>query len=91
MTEKKTSVDEIIGIVKTEEVTDSVDEVRKLRGRETMTDKRFDGVDIVKCLDYPITIWNREKEEWETIHMTKIGNTVYVSEEIYSELKKELE
>ena len=56
-----------------------------------MTDKRFDGVDIVKHAEYPITIWNREKEEWETIHMTKIGDTVYVSEEMYSELKKELE
>lgn len=56
-----------------------------------MTVKRFEGVDIVKCTEYPITIWNRKKEEWETIHMTKIGNTVYVSEEIYSELIKELE
>jgi flagellar motility protein MotE (MotC chaperone) len=42
MTEQdKVTVDDIIGIVKTEEQTNSVEEVRKLRGRETMTEKRF--------------------------------------------------
>lgn len=35
MTEKKVTVDDIIGLVKTGEPTDSVEEVRKLRGRET--------------------------------------------------------
>ena len=38
---EKVNVDDIIGIVKTEEPTNSVEEVRKLRGRETMTAKRF--------------------------------------------------
>lgn len=38
---EKVNVDDIIGIVKTEEATDSVEEVRKLRGRETITGKRF--------------------------------------------------
>ena len=43
MTEKrdKVNVDDIIGLIKTDERTDSVEEVRKLRGRETMTEKRF--------------------------------------------------
>ena len=41
---KKTSIDDIKGIVKCEPI-DSVEEVRKLRGRDGMTDKRFD----VKC------------------------------------------
>ena len=42
MTEQdKVTVDDIIGIVKTEEQTNSVEEVRKLRGRETMAGKRF--------------------------------------------------
>ena len=40
MTEK-TSLNDIIGIVKTDEPTNSVDEVRKLRGRDRMTEKRF--------------------------------------------------
>ena len=37
----KVNVDDIIGIVKTEEQTNSVEEVRKLRGRENKTAKRF--------------------------------------------------
>jgi hypothetical protein len=37
----KVTVDDIIGIVKTEEQTNSVEEVRKLRGRENKTAKRF--------------------------------------------------
>ena len=42
MTEQdKVTVDDIIGIVKTEEPTDSVEEVRKLRGRGNETAKRF--------------------------------------------------
>ena len=42
MTEQnKVTVDDIIGIVKTEEQTNSVEEVRKLRGRENKTAKRF--------------------------------------------------
>ena len=42
MTEQdKITVDDIIGIVKTEEQTNSVEEVRKLRGRENKTAKRF--------------------------------------------------
>lgn len=45
---EKVTVDEIVGIVKTEEVTDSVEEVRKLRGRENMTGKRS----MEHCLNY---------------------------------------
>ncbi len=42
MTEReKVTIDEIVGIVKTDEQTNSVEEVRKLRGRETMTEKRL--------------------------------------------------
>ena len=42
MTEQdKVTVDDIIGIVKTEEQTNSVEEVRKLRGRGNETAKRF--------------------------------------------------
>lgn len=37
----KVTVDDIIGIVKTEEQTNSVEEVRKLRGRGNETAKRF--------------------------------------------------
>ena len=37
----KTTVDDIIGIVHTDETTNSVEEVKKLRGRENRTEKRF--------------------------------------------------
>ena len=37
----KVTVDDIIGIVHTDEPTDSVEEVCKLRGRENRTEKRF--------------------------------------------------
>lgn len=45
MTEK-TSIDDIIGIVKTNEPTDSVEEIRKLRGRDKKTEKRFNIVHL---------------------------------------------
>ena len=41
----KTTVDDIIGIVHTDEPTNSVDEVRKLRGR---TNERFTTVELPK-------------------------------------------
>ena len=42
MTKKdKVTVEDIIGIVHTDETTNSVEEVRKLRGRENRTKKRF--------------------------------------------------
>ncbi len=42
MTERdKVAVDEVIGLVHTDKPTDSVEEVRKLRGRENRTKKRF--------------------------------------------------
>ena len=42
MTEReKVTVEEVIGLIHTDETTDSVEEVRKLRGRENMTEKRF--------------------------------------------------
>ena len=51
MTEQdKVTVDDIIGIVKTEEQTNSVDEVRKLRGRGNETAKRL-FVGRKKCED----------------------------------------
>ena len=37
----KVTVDDIIGLVHTDEMTDSVEEVRKLRGRKNRNEKRF--------------------------------------------------
>jgi hypothetical protein len=59
MTEQdKVTVDDIIGIVKTEEPTNSVEEVRKLRGRENKTAKRFkvtDNTDNPFLCDWSVT------------------------------------
>ena len=53
MTEQdKVTVDDIIGIVKTEEQTNSVEEVRKLRGRENKTAKRFRFNGRTNCIEY---------------------------------------
>ena len=42
MTKKdKVTVDEVVGLIHTDKPTDSVEEVRKLRGRENRTKKRF--------------------------------------------------
>ena len=44
----KVTVEDIIGIVHTDEPTDSVEEVCKLRGRENRTEKRFTTVELPK-------------------------------------------
>lgn len=56
----KTSVDDIIGLVKTDEVTNSVEEVRKLRGRAREYQNDF------RCSDC--------KWEQSTVSMDKEGN-----------------
>ena len=63
MTEQdKVTVDDIIGIVKTEEQTNSVEEVRKLRGRENKTAKRFKLGYV--CGDYGLI----DNDKWIDLH-----------------------
>lgn len=50
-----------------------------------MTEKRLISDEL------PITVWNKERKEWETIHMMKKDGAIYVSSELYSKLQKELE
>lgn len=50
-TKEKTTIEEVIGIVKTDEQTDSVKEIRKLRGRDEKIEKRFTMDDDVGMLD----------------------------------------
>ena len=83
MTEQdKVTVDDIIGIVKTEEQTNSVEEVRKLRGRENKTAKRFylneGDVGILKILDI--------KEDNEMIYLTASKSDMKMVVELLNEL-----
>ena len=80
MTEQnKVTVDDIIGIVKTEEQTNSVEEVRKLRGRENKTAKRFmidDAGTLIDMhtrdtFDYVSDVCDLLNEQHETIQRLK--------------------
>ena len=68
MTEQdKVTVDDIIGIVKTEEQTNSVEEVLKLRGRGNETAKRYNVWDIDG------TIFLEDHKEG-SYHIGQVGN-----------------
>ena len=75
MTEQdKVTVDDIIGIVKTEEQTNSVEEVRKLRGRENKTAKRFIIMDNLPKGTHS-RIWDKQKQ-----HNQGIGDELWLGE-----------
>ena len=68
----KITVDDIIGIVHTDEPTDSVEEVKKLRGRENRIEKRF---------TLHINWFNKEKTEGEAL-LKDNGQPLLVTERI---------
>lgn len=41
--------------------------------------------------ELPFDRYNLEKQEWETIMMYSIGDTFYVTQEIYNKIKEEFE
>ena len=56
-----------------------------------MTERRFTneiGVEIICNGNLPVEIYNEETKETETFHMIQNGNSLFVSEELYSELHK---
>ena len=63
----KTTVEDIIGIVHTDETTNSVEEVKKLRGRENRTEKRYNVWDIDG------TIFLEDHKEG-SYHIGQVGN-----------------
>ena len=68
MTKKdKVTVNDIIGIVHTDEPTDSVDEVRKLRGRNERFIKGY------CCGD--VGLVDKEKEEWFVENINSISDS----------------
>ena len=108
MTEQdKVTVDDIIGIVKTEEQTNSVEEVRKLRGRGNETAKRFSKY-VPDSYNYTsvITIVDNKtgkrsgsiddfvdllNEQYETIQRLQENITELLSVNVEEELLKENE
>ena len=49
------------------------------------------GININKSGNLPVQLYNEKEDKWEIIHMTQIGNTIYVSEELFRALEKDLQ
>lgn len=54
-----------------------------------MTEKRLTGIKIVCTPNLPVEIVNEETNELETFHMIQNGNTLFVSEELFTALNKQ--
>ena len=50
--------------------------------------KRFNGVEIINSSNLPVEILNKKTNEIEVFHMIQQGNTLFVSEELYTSLDK---
>lgn len=55
-----------------------------------MLDKRVHGIDIIHNPYLPFKIVNKETKEKEIVHMFQIGDTLFVSEELFNTLKNTL-
>ena len=55
-------------------------------GATKMTEKRFTGVEIIHSPHLPVEIFNEKTNEMEVFHMIQKGNTLFVSEELYTAL-----
>ena len=53
-----------------------------------MTEKRLTEIKIVCTPNLPVEIVNEKTNELETFHMTQIGNTLFVSEELGNTLNE---
>ena len=76
---ERVTVDDIIGLIKTDEPTNSVEEVRKLRGRET--EKRFTIVNM--GLDGRLI-----KEDGKIIELERVVDLLNENEKLKSEIEK---
>lgn len=62
----------------------------KRKGVERMTEKPI-GINIITSNKLPVKFYNRKTKEMEITHMVQIGDTIYVSEELFDGLKEEFE
>ena len=49
------------------------------------------GIDIIKSNMLPVGFYNEKTKEKEISHMMEIGNTIYVSEELFNGIKEEFD
>ena len=57
-----------------------------------MTEKsEYFGINIIRSGNLPLQLYNEKEDEWDIIHMTQIGNTIYVSNELFKALGQDLQ
>lgn len=57
-----------------------------------MTEKReYFGINIIRSGNLPLQLYNEKEDKWEIIHMTQIGDTIYVSNELFNALEQDLQ
>lgn len=62
------------------------------RGGFGMTKKsEYFGINIIRSGNLPLQLYNEKEDEWDIIHMTQIGNTIYVSMELFKALEQDLQ
>ena len=49
------------------------------------------GMNIIRSGNLPVQLYNEKEDKWEILHMTQIGNTIYVSEVLFKALEKDLQ
>ena len=49
------------------------------------------GINITKSNKLPVEFFNKKTKEMEISHMVQIGNTIYVSEELFDGLKEQFD
>lgn len=47
------------------------------------------GINIIKSNNLPVEFYNKKTKEMEIVHMVQIGDTIYVSEELFEALEEE--
>ena len=48
------------------------------------------GINIIQSNELPIKLYNRKTKEMEVIHMIPIGDTIYVSKELFNGLAEKM-
>ena len=54
-----------------------------------MTEKPI-GINIIQSNELPVKLYNRKTKEMEITHMIQIGDTIYVSEELFNGLAEQM-
>ena len=49
------------------------------------------GMNIIRSGNLPVQLYNEKEDKWEIVHMIQIGNTIYVSNELFCALESDLQ